>query len=74
MAGSVKQGLKAQATIVAKRGMDGAHQFRAEIGRKGGIQPYIGKKGFAAHPELAVEAGRKGLETRLKRLQERADK
>lgn len=54
MAGTKAGGQKAAATIKKKYGKD----FYAEIGRKGGQNGHTG--GFAANPELAKEAGRKG--------------
>lgn len=54
MAGTKKGGLKAAETNKAKFGSD----FYAEIGRKGGRNGHTG--GFAANPELARIAGRKG--------------
>lgn len=54
MAGTKAGGLKAAATTKKKYGKG----FYAEIGRKGGQNGHTG--GFAANPELAKEAGRKG--------------
>lgn len=54
MAGTKAGGQKAAATNRKKYGRD----FYAEIGRKGGRNGHMG--GFAANPELAREAGRKG--------------
>lgn len=54
MAGNREGGLKAAATNRAKYG----REFYAHIGRKGGRNGHTG--GFAANPELAREAGRKG--------------
>lgn len=54
MPGTKAGGLKAAATNIKKYGSD----FYAEIGRKGGHNGHTG--GFAANPELAREAGRKG--------------
>ena len=54
MSGTKAGGQKAAATNKAKYGKD----FYAEIGRKGGKNGHTG--GFAANPELAREAGRKG--------------
>ena len=54
MAGNTEGGKKAAATNKEKYGKD----FYAEIGRKGGRNGHTG--GFAANPELARIAGRKG--------------
>lgn len=54
MAGNIEGGRKAAATNKEKYGKD----FYAEIGRKGGRNGHTG--GFAANPELARIAGRKG--------------
>ena len=54
MAGNIEGGKKAAATNKEKYGKD----FYAEIGRKGGRNGHTG--GFAANPELARIAGRKG--------------
>jgi general stress protein YciG len=54
MAGTRAGAAKAQRTIKKKYGKG----FYAEIGRKGGQNGHTG--GFAANPELAKEAGRKG--------------
>ena len=54
MAGTREGGLKAAATNKARHGKD----FYVELGRKGGKNGHTG--GFAANPELAKEAGRKG--------------
>lgn len=54
MPGNRIGGLKASATNKARYGKD----WYAKIGRKGGQNGHTG--GFAANPELAKEAGRKG--------------
>lgn len=54
MAGTKAGGLKAAATNKARYGKD----WYANIGRVGGQNGHTG--GFAANPELAKEAGRKG--------------
>ena len=54
MSGTKTGGKKAAATNKAKYG----NQFYANIGRKGGKNGHTG--GFAANPELAKIAGRKG--------------
>lgn len=54
MAGNRKGGLKAAKTNLERHGKD----FYREIGRKGGQNGHTG--GFAANPELARIAGRKG--------------
>lgn len=54
MAGNIEGGRKAAITNKKKYGRD----FYAEIGRKGGRNGHTG--GFAANPELARIAGRKG--------------
>lgn len=54
MAGTKAGGIKAAATNKEKYGSE----FYANIGRKGGQNGHTG--GFAANPELAKEAGRKG--------------
>jgi general stress protein YciG len=54
MAGTKIGGMKAAATNKAKHGSD----FYAKIGKKGGENGRTG--GFAANPELARIAGRKG--------------
>ncbi len=54
MAGTKAGGLKAAATNIERHGKD----FYKEMGRKGGKDGKTG--GFAANPELAKIAGRKG--------------
>lgn len=54
MPGTIEGGRKAAATNKKKYG----EEFYANIGRKGGRNGHTG--GFAANPELAREAGRKG--------------
>ena len=54
MAGTKAGGLKAAATNIERHGKD----FNKEMGRKGGKDDKTG--GFAANPELAKIAGRKG--------------
>ena len=54
MAGTKEGGMKAAAKNKAKYGAD----FYANIGRKGGVLGHTG--GFAANPELARIAGKKG--------------
>lgn len=54
MAGTKEGGKKAAATNKAKYGKN----FYAEIGAKGGRNGHTG--GFAANPELAKIAGRRG--------------
>ncbi len=54
MAGTKEGGKKAAATNKARHGAD----FYARIGRRGGQNGTTG--GFAANPELAKIAGRKG--------------
>lgn len=54
MAGTKAGGMKAAKTNKKLHGED----FYAQIGRKGGRNGHTG--GFAANPELAREAGRKG--------------
>ena len=54
MSGTIAGGKRAAATNKAKHGED----FYKNIGRKGGKKGHTG--GFAANPELAREAGRKG--------------
>lgn len=54
MAGTKTGGRKTAATNIKKYGRD----FYQEIGRKGGRNGHTG--GFAANPELAKIAGRKG--------------
>lgn len=54
MAGTKAGGLKAAATNIERYGKD----FYKEMGRKGGKNGTTG--GFAANPELAKIAGRKG--------------
>lgn len=54
MAGTKEGGKKAAATNRNKYGSE----FYSNIGRKGGQNGHTG--GFAANPELAKEAGRKG--------------
>lgn len=54
MSGTKIGGYKAALTNKIKHGQD----FYARIGRKGGQNGHTG--GFAANPELAREAGRKG--------------
>lgn len=54
MSGNRKGGLKARETNLSRHGKD----FYKRIGRKGGQNGHTG--GFAANPELARIAGRKG--------------
>lgn len=54
MSGTKLGGKKAALTNIARHGFD----FYKNIGRKGGKNGHTG--GFAARPELAREAGRKG--------------
>lgn len=54
MPGTVEGGKKAAATNILRHGKD----FYREIGAKGGRNGHTG--GFAANPELARIAGRKG--------------
>ncbi len=54
MAGTKAGGLKTAATNIERHGKD----FYKEVGRKGGKAGKTG--GFAANPELAKIAGRKG--------------
>lgn len=54
MAGTKAGGTKAAATNKRLYGED----FYARIGQRGGLNGHTG--GFAANPELAKEAGRKG--------------
>lgn len=56
MAGTREGGLKACETTRKRNGED----FYARIGAKGGSTPTTKPKGFAANPELAKVAGRKG--------------
>lgn len=56
MPGTKEGSIKARATMLDKYGAN----YFASIGSKGGSAPYIGKKGFAANPELARQAGIKG--------------
>jgi general stress protein YciG len=56
MAGTTVGGLKTVETNKKKYGED----FYIKIGAKGGKAAYTGKKGFAANPELARQAGAKG--------------
>jgi general stress protein YciG len=53
---------KLMKTIIGKYGLteDGRSKHHVTIGADGGSAPYVGKKGFAADPELARLAGRKG--------------
>ena len=64
MAGTKAGGKKAAATNKAKNGED----FYARIGRKGGQNGHTG--GFAANPQLARQAGRKGglISSKLPRM------
>lgn len=55
MAGTKEGGAKCRNTIFERHGED----YYKNIGRKGGLVCGI-KKGFAANPQLAKEAGRKG--------------
>lgn len=59
MAGNQAGGLKARDTNLKKHGAD----FYRRIGAKGGRNGHTG--GFAANPELARIAGRKGGKARL---------
>lgn len=54
MAGTKAGGLAARNTNYERHGKD----FYRKIGARGGLA--TGKKGFAANPELAREAGKKG--------------
>jgi general stress protein YciG len=68
MAGTKVGGMKAAATNKAKHGSD----FYAKIGAKGGQAGHTG--GFAANPELARIAGRKGgmISRRTKKAAQKA--
>jgi hypothetical protein len=55
MSGTKKGGFKAAETNKKRYGKD----FYKKIGSKGGIKTGV-KKGFAANPELAAKAGKKG--------------
>ena len=55
MAGTKDGGYKCRDTIIARFG----NGYYKNMGRKGGLVCGI-KKGFAANPELAKMAGRKG--------------
>ena len=68
MAGTKAGGMKAAATNKAKHGSD----FYAKIGAKGGKLGRTG--GFAANPELARIAGRKGglISRRTKKTTQKA--
>lgn len=70
MAGTKAGGQKAAATNKTKHGSD----FYAKIGAKGGRNGRTG--GFAANPELARIAGRKGgqISRRRKKVVETTDK
>lgn len=54
MSGTIEGGRKAAKTNIKRHGKN----FYVELGRKGGRNGHTG--GFAANPELAREAGRKG--------------
>ena len=54
MSGTIEGGRKAAKTNIERHGKN----FYVELGRKGGRNGHTG--GFAANPELAREAGRKG--------------
>lgn len=56
MAGTPAGGKKAAVTNRQKQGAD----FYARIGKKGGAVPTTKPKGFAANPQLASTAGKKG--------------
>ena len=60
MAGTKAGGLKA-----AQKNLQKDPNFYAKIGAKGGRNGHTG--GFAANPELAREAGRKGGQARKKK-------
>jgi general stress protein YciG len=64
MAGTIRGGNKANATITAKLGPEAAHAWRSEIGRKGGK---ISRGGGFTDREYAQEMGRKSWDTRRKR-------
>ena len=66
MAGGREQGLKAARTNKMRYGDD----FYANIGRVGGKKSRGG--GFAASHERAVEAGRKGGQSRADKLNKRS--
>jgi len=55
MSGTKKGGLQAAETNKKRHGKD----FYKKIGAKGGLKTGV-KKGFAANPALAAEAGKKG--------------
>lgn len=55
MSGNKKGGIQAAATNKQRYGQD----FYKKIGGKGGLKTGV-KKGFAANPELAAIAGKKG--------------
>lgn len=56
MSGTKAGGKKCAATNKRKYG----ENWYAEIGKKGGLAPTTAPKGFAANPQLARQAGRKG--------------
>ena len=55
MSGTKDGGYKCRNTIIARFGVD----YYKDIGRRGGLVCGV-KKGFAANPELARKAGKKG--------------
>jgi hypothetical protein len=55
MSGTKKGGIQAAATNKERYGKE----FYKKIGAKGGLKTGV-KKGFAANPELARQAGKKG--------------
>ncbi len=60
MAQTPEGAIKAMKTIRNKYGKN----YFVEIGKSGGTAKYKGKKGFAANPELARQAGLKSWEMR----------
>jgi general stress protein YciG len=55
-------GVKAAASNKERYDAEYANEggFYGHIGRMGGSAPYTKPKGFAAHPDIAVDAGKKG--------------
>ena len=54
--GNPEGGRQAAATNIKRYGRD----FYTRLGKMGGKAPHSKPRGFAAHPELASEAGRLG--------------
>jgi general stress protein YciG len=53
-------GKLAEKTMIERMGLEAYKEFIKKRGTLGGTAPYKGKKGFAANPERARQAGKRG--------------